>query len=261
MQSYDKVNNQLQFDQVNQHAIIFKKMSPAASIKKLKKAGEIWLLRESRQEGCLTVSYLLPNNKSNNLRFALINGAWELANNDNVLKIKRANVSLFNENLMTDVENLLKEISQYGFVLGQANLRPNVVEATENELYSNYLILKNDNKILQNEQKLAPNARRRLKTIQKKINKFTVQEDGPISSEPFNELENVAIIPKNQNSHAWFQSDSLNQWVELRGNHPLTRENLQREDILTTDLIHRSAAKLKAIQQKTNDSEYPLIQI
>jgi len=103
--------------------IIYKSMTPELGLKILvektraltKNVNEIWLLRESREAGMLTVQFLPKNGKSGLIRLCLTNEGWKNANDNVVNELKsqmiKVDVTTINDLAANNMESLIVVIN------------------------------------------------------------------------------------------------------------------------------------------------------
>lgn len=253
MSSPSKVLKSLQKTKDTMHSIIFKRMSPDVAIAKLHRTGKSWLLRESRQPGCLTVDSISASGGSEHLRFALIKGKWQVAHGVEALSLKRTSISLQSFTKGDELNSLLTVLAKRGFALDKRTmLNPTAKEKTSSSFYSMYKVLDSAYIAAKTERILDKDDEDSVSMIRKEIDHFEEQETGPISFEELGDLDTVSVVGTNPKH--WFKPGPLATWIKERGTHPMTREPATVGDIVTTDFIHRSIRKLAKIDELTSSS-------
>lgn len=221
--------------------------------------GVLWLLRESRQEGCLTVDYLDLNKKAGSMRFALIMEApnqaakWLKVNDEKVLKKYIDEDKLLFMNMHTYYEKskksfcneLFAQLEGYGF-LAEGYLEPTRQEQSRNTQYSSIskLTFINHKLKTQSTDTVQPELSAMLEQVKIELEQKK-EELCPISFNSLQDSSAIAIVPQGEK----FEKQALLTWLANNPSCPITRAPLNNENLLVSNAPEKTKRKLKEVEE------------
>lgn len=254
---------------------IYAKMEPIEAKNKLMAAvrvqytesdspsSKLWLLRESRVDGCLTLSSVEQQEngsyKSFDRRYALVKTsegvfAWTNVNDEAILHALQQEKKIVFMNMHTahKVENielchlLFDSFKAIGF-LAKDYLNPSPQESSRNSIYINVSqcnYIKNQLGHLPETESSSAEIIERLKRTTRELAKQYEEQICPIS---FEKPENIAAI--SQTPHLYNRKE-LQRWVTESGSDPLTRTPITMKDILYTRAPEKMHVALEEVKRQ-----------
>lgn len=253
---------------------IYAKMEPSVAQEKLTatlrvqyaqgfKPTQLWLLRESRINGCLTLSSLEMQKdgafKNFDRRFALVQTnegtvAWTNVSETAVLQelVKENKIVFMNMHTARKEENskfcalLFDSFKEMGF-LPEHYLNPSVQDSSRNSIYSSishcaYMADQLDDFSVEEERFLEM-----LNKIEKAAQDLREQNEDqicPITQEMPESVASILTTPH------LYEPNELRRWVAQRGSDPMSRAPVTTEDILLTHAPEKMRRALEKLEQK-----------
>jgi len=260
---YVKMEPDLSFD------ILAKSAHSKLSSLKQNESFMVWLMRESRIPGCLTIDCIKYKkadkkesilNKKISLRFIYVKtpegNLWkinndrkkclELQENDQAVYLYSLNID--NESHAHELASLVEKIQDRGFEI-DSYVFPNRQQASRNEAYSGY---SQSNYIVTKAKKSTSTAE--LEQLAAELEKLRTQirkdDTCSITQNPVWDSESFAIEPSG--GHV-FDCDAIEQWLQKNPTNPLTREVLYQRDLLITSAPLKRTLSISKSEEKINE--------
>ncbi|MGE4349097.1 MAG: hypothetical protein AB7D28_04985 [Candidatus Berkiella sp.] len=260
---------------INISSSIYAKMEPIKAEKKLKAAlkaqyeesgyqpNQLWLLRESRVDGCLTLSSIERQEngsyKGFDRRYALVETsegvfAWTNVSDEATLHALQQEQKIVFMNMHTarKVKNielctlLFDSFKAIGF-LAEDYLDPSPQESSRNSIYihvSQCNYIQNQLDHLPETESSSAEIIERLKRTTRELAKQHEDQICPIS---FEKPESVAAI--SQTPHLYNRKE-LQRWVAESGSDPMTRAPITMQDILHTRAPEKMHVALEEVTRR-----------
>ncbi len=268
-------------DEIILNCSIYAKMDPEDAYKKLKteharlwkehiRPGKLWLLRESRQEGCLSIDYLTPDEKTGSGRFALVRetpeqaAKWTLVNKPELLEKYASEKKIVFMNMETYYQQsnksfcnaLFSQLEEYGF-LAESYLEPTRQEKSRNKQYASLskLTFINHKLKTQSTDTTLPELSAMLDEVKSEL-KQKKEETCPISFSNLQEARELAIVPQGE----IFEKQAVVTWLANNPSCPITRAPLNKEGLLISQAPDKTKRKLKEVEKLMEKQKKPKLE-
>lgn len=255
---------------INIPSSIYAKMEPIEAKKKLMAAlraqyaeshsypQQLWLLRESRVDGCLTLSYIVQQEdssyKDQHRRYALVKTnedtfAWVCVSDDATLHALQQEEKIIFMNMYTarKEENLsfcdllFDTFKATGF-LPEYYLDPSQQESSRNSVYINISRCT----YIQNQLETEP-SKEILEKLEHTTRMLAEQHEDQTCPITFEKPEGVAGI--SQTPHL-YHLQALENWVNGNGSDPMTRASITVDNILPTHAPQKMHTALEEVTRR-----------